>query len=350
MARTDLLKGIGVFAVIVAVVLAGTFATGVVVSGSSNTSAAPNVSAYQPSSLLTTPVDDSGTVDAPDTNETKTVVIDKSHSNVIAEGEIQPLVDALVADGHAVRFYTGGQSSGFGTGSGLSGGSNLNSTLETADAFVVVNPGTTYSEGEINGVESFADAGGRVLMLADPVGPSTATSTTSIPLIGSSGGSTVTPGQPTNLAARFGISFGSGYLFNMSENANNFQSVYARAAGNGSLTEGVDRLVVRDATPLTTTTNATAVVESDASLSSTRRAGTYTLAARVGNVTTVGDTDFLAPASATVADNDPFLGNLAGFLVTGNKTAPAPAQAETGNGTGGFTMPTQPGSGSGSAP
>ncbi len=340
MARTDLLKGIGVFGLVVVVVLAGTVVTGALLSGSSTTSNAVNVSAYDSDALMPTALDDDGTVDAPDEADAKTIVIDKSHGNAVSEGEIQPLVDALVGDGHDVRFYTGGQSQGFG---GAGGSSNLNSTLESADAFVVVNPSSTYSENEINGVESFADAGGRVLMLADPVSTSQSQSI-SIPLIGSSSGSSVTPGQPTNLAARFGVSFGAGYLYDMEDNANNFQSVFARPAGNDSLAAGVDRVVVRDAASLTTSANVTRVVESDgARLSSTRRAGEYAVAARVGNVTTVGDTDFLAPASATVADNDAFVSNLARFLVTGDKESNAPATESPTRGSGGITMPSQPG-------
>ncbi|MFD1585431.1 GldG family protein [Halorientalis brevis] len=344
MPRTDLLKGLGVFGLVVVVVLAGTVATGTLLTGSSTTSNAVNVSAYDSDALLPTAVDDDGTVDAPDEADAKTIVIDKSHGNAVSEGEIQPLVDALVRDGHDVRFYTGGQSQSFG---GAGGSSNLNSTLESADAFVVVNPSSTYSESEIDGVESFADAGGRVLMLADPVSASQSQSV-SIPLIGSSGGNTVTPGQPTNLAARFGISFGSGYLYNMEENANNFQSVFARPVGNDSLASGVDRVVVRDATPLTTSTNVTRVVESDgARLSSTRRADAYAVAARVGNVATVGDTDFLAPATATVADNDAFVSNLAQFLVTGDKESNAPATDSAASGPGGITTPSMPGNVSG---
>src|SRR6056297_215001 len=338
MLRTELLKGLGIFGLVVVVVLAGTVATGTLLTGSSTTSNSVNVSAYDSDALLPTAVDDDGAVDAPDEADAKTVVIDKSHGNAISEGEMQPLVDALVRDGHDVRFYTGGQSQSFGAGSS----SNLNSTLESADAFVVVNPSSTYSESEINGVESFADAGGRVLMLADPVSTSQSQSP-SIPLIGGSGGSTVTPGQPTNLAARFGISFGSGYLYDMEENANNFQSVFARPVGNDSIAAGVDRVVVRDATSLTTSTNVTRVVESDgARLSSTRRADRYAVAARVGNVTTVGDTDFLAPATATVADNDAFVSNLAQFLVTGDKEPNAPATESAASGPGGITTPSMP--------
>jgi hypothetical protein len=346
MARTDLLKGVGVFAVVVVVVVAATAATGMVLSSSSQST---NVTApAYDGDLLPTPVDDDGAVDAPDTAATKTVVVDLSHGNDVSEDELQPLLDALVGDGHDVRFYTGGSSGLGGSGGFSSGSSGLNATLRAADSFVVVNPASGYTTGEINGIERFADAGGRVLMLADPVPPSS--SGQSLPVnvpIGTGTGTTATPDQPTNLAANFGIAFGAGYLFDMEDNANNFQRIYAQGSGNGSLTDGVDRLVVDDATPLTTNADATPVVESDGvRVSSTRRSGTYTVAARTGNVAAVGDSGFVEPSSATVADNDVFLSNLAGFLVTGDKEpgAPEPATPSVGPGTGGVTQPSQPGS------
>ena len=352
---SDLLKGFGVFAVVVVVVLGATAATGTLLSGSSpaGDTEAP---AYD-SGLLPTAVDDSGSVESPQSDESKTVVVDRSHGNAIGESDMEPLVDALIESGHEVRFYTGGSSSGLGSGTGgLSGGdSGLNATLRSADAFVVANPASAYTSGEINGIASFADAGGRVLLLADPVPPSSASQSLPVDIpLGTGTGTTTTPGQPTNLAATFGISFGAGYLFDMEDNANNFQRVYAESAGSGDLTAGVDQLVFDDATTLTTDSGASPIVESDAQSSATRRDGTYPVAVRTDSVVAVGNTDFLAPDSATVADNDAFVSNIASFLVTGDKQPGVPESTESatgpGTGTGGFgdqpgTTPTLPGNG-----
>ncbi|AQL42920.1 hypothetical protein BV210_09420 [Halorientalis sp. IM1011] len=347
MAGTDLLKGVGVFAVVVVVVLGATAATGTLLSGSSpaGDTEAP---AYD-TELLPTAVDDNGTVESPQSDETKTVVVDQSHGNAIGESDMEPLVDALIESGHDVRFYAGGSSSGLGSGTGgLSGGdSGLNATLRSADAFVVANPASAYTTGEINGIESFADAGGRVLLLADPVPPSSASQSLPVDIpIGTGTGTTTTPGQPTNLAATFGISFGAGYLYDMETNANNFQRIYAESAGDGDLTAGVDRLVFDDATALTTDGDATPIVESDATSSATRRDGTYPVAVRTDSVVAVGNTNFIAPDSATVADNDAFVSNMASFLVAGDKQpgVPEPTDSATGpgTGTGGFGDSTQP--------
>jgi hypothetical protein len=343
MARTDLLKGVGAFALVLVVIVAATAATGTVLSGQSqpDTVDAP---AYD-SELVATAIDDEGTVASPDTSETKTVVVDQSHGNAIGEKSMKPLVDALVSSGHDVQFYTGGGDSNLGTG-GLTGGSSeLNSTLRSADAFVIANPASQYTTAEINGIEAFADAGGRVLMLADPIPPSSSGQSLSLPVpLDTSSGSTTTPGQPTNLAANFGISFGSGYLFDMADNANNYQRVYANPAGDGPLTDGVERLVVTDATPLTTSEEVTSIVESeDVQLSSTRQSGTHSVAVRTGDVAAIGSTDFLAPSSATIADNEAFVGNLAQFLVTGDKEPGAPQPTAPTPGSGGVTRPTTPG-------
>ena len=345
MARTDLLKGIGVFAVVVVVVVAATAATGTLLSGSSSDSSV-DAPAYD-DQLLPTAVDDGGTVGGPGGDATKTVLIDKSHGNALSESDIQPFVDALVRDGHNVRFHSGGSGGNGGFSGGISSGSSgLNTSLRSADAFVVANPASSYTTGEINGIDAFAEGGGRVLLLADPVDPSTGGQSIGIPNpLGTNTGSTVTPGQPTNLAANFGVSFGAGYLFDMTDNANNFQRIYAQPSGDSSLTEGVDRLVFDDATPLTTSAAGTPAVESqDVQPSSTRRGETYTVAARTGNVVTIGDTNFLEPASATVADNDVFVTNLAEFLVDGDKEPGVPEAAgpSTGADSGGFGGPTQP--------
>ncbi|MFC7133680.1 MULTISPECIES: DUF4350 domain-containing protein [Salinibaculum] len=343
MTRTELLKGLGVFALVVLVIVSATVATGTIVSESPE-SENVNASAYD-DALRLEPADDSGSVEPAVGNGTKTVIIDKSHGNAVTEGGLQPMVDALVSAGHDVRFYTGGSSNGLGTGGLSSSSSGLNATLRSADAFVVVNPASSYTASESNGVEAFADAGGRVLMLADPVGQTPSGTSLSLP-IGTSTGDTATPGQPTNLAARFEISFGAGYLFDMTDNVNNFQRVYADSVADGPLTAGVDRLVVNDATPLAISGSSQVVAESvDVRASATRRSGTYPVAARTGNVTAVGDTEFLQPASATLADNEAFVSNLADFLVSGEKSpgVPEPAEPSSGTGTGGFTPPTQPG-------
>jgi hypothetical protein len=338
MRRGDVARGVGAFVLAVLVVVAGSAVVGSVADGPADRSTQPNASAYDTDGLVPTAVAEDGTVESPGAEGAKTVVVDVSHGNAVEPASIQPLVDALVRDGHEVRLFAGG-SSGAG-GFATTGTSDLNATLRSADAFVVVSPATPYTDEEIRGIDAFADAGGRVLMLADPVGRSSSGTSISIP-IGLSTGSATAAGQPTNLAAEFGISYGSGYLYDMTENANNFQGVFAEPAGETPLTNGTDRVVFRDATPLAVDGNVTPVLTSrEVSLSSTRDAGDYTVAGRVGNVTAVGDTTFLEPGVASTADNDRFVTNVARFLVTGEKAEGVPAPAGPSSPSGGF--PTGP--------
>ncbi|MGB9963629.1 DUF4350 domain-containing protein [Halobacterium hubeiense] len=313
----EVARAVGVVAVVAAVVVAAAFAGGLLL-GSPTGSAAPDAPAYDANELVTEPVEEGGSVSAPAGDESKTVVVDVSHGNAVSENSIQPLVDALVAAGHEVRLYGGGSAS-----IGAQPGAAFNETLRSADALVVASPGTAYTGNEVAGVEAFADAGGRVLLAAEPPTTGGTTSTISLPGLTSSA-STSVAGQPANLAAAFGMSFGNGYLYDMAENANNFQSVYA--GGEGGVADGVDEAVLTDATPVTTGGDASAVLTaSEVSLSSTRDEGSYSVAARNGNVLAVGDTDFLTSGTATEGDNDALASNVAAFLVSGDKRAGAPA-------------------------
>ena len=141
MRRTDLLNALGAFALVAVVVLGGTVAVGTLLSGPDDTSS-PDASAFTSDSLPASPIADDGTITAPG-GEPKTVVVDRSHANAVEKAGIQPLVDALVSQGHTVRFYSGStDSQSFGGLSDQSGESAFNETLGTADSFVVANPGT----------------------------------------------------------------------------------------------------------------------------------------------------------------------------------------------------------------
>jgi hypothetical protein len=124
----------------------------------------------------------------------------------------------------------------------------------------------------------------------------------------------------------------------MQEYQHNFKRVYA-TPGSGSLSEGVERVVVDDAVAVSSAGGQTALSTVEQTrLSTTRRADTYAVAVQSSDVAMIGDTDFLAPTNAYVAGNEAFIGNLADFLVNGEKTAnaPSPPSSEGGN------VPTRP--------
>jgi len=257
--------------------------------------------------------------------DSKTVLIDRAHANQISDQKLSTLTNALVANGHEVEYVSRETARGPG----------WNESLRDADALLVANPNQPYTPDQLAGVQAFADAGGRVMLMSDPA---------SIQQIGLLGlGVQQQSNGDASLSSDFGVSARSGYLFNMHEYQQTYQSIYA-TPGSGSLSQGVDRVVVRDAAAVAVADGQTALTVGERTrLSTTRRADTYGVAVQSGPVAMVGDTDFLTPESAYVADNEVLIGNIADFLVSGEKTANAPAPPQQGqSGPGGEQPPTRP--------
>ncbi|WP_049985745.1 Gldg family protein [Halobellus rufus] len=239
----------------------------------------------------------------------KTILIDQAHANQLSEKKRNTLVNTLVENGHTVRIVTPDEARG----------SAWNESLRSADALLVANPTQPYTADQLAGVRDFNDAGGRVLVLSDPA--SSSGSILSILGLSAQQPSSGSPGITSTL----GVSASSGYLFNMHEYQANFKSVYATPEG-GSLSDGVDRVVLRDAVAVSTGNGQEALTTIDQTkASTTRRTDTYAVAVQSDDVAMVGDTDFLAPSNAYVADNEAFIGNVADFLVSGQKVGNAPA-------------------------
>jgi hypothetical protein len=303
MRARELLRVVGVFVLVVGLVLGGTGLAAFATEPAQTYTPVENEQ-FQPSALLPAEEDETGTVELDaDAGEEKTVVVDMAHGNAIDESDLEPMTSALVRNGHEVRVHSQG---------------DLNASLRRADAYVVATPRQPFSPGEVAGIRAFVDAGGRLLLLSEP--PKTTVQGGLFSVSFSTVGDT-----HTGVASGYGLGFGDGYLYDTADDGH-FKSVAAEPTGSEGLAAGVDRLVLREAVPVTASDDAT-VVASDAgetTLSTTRRAGDHALVARNGGVVAVGDTDFLRSENAAVADNEVFIGNLAVFLVSGEKTAGAP--------------------------
>jgi hypothetical protein len=186
---------------------------------------------------------------------------------------------------------------------------------------VVVNPTDTFDTGETAAVEAFADAGGRVLMMAD------AKSTSIAGLLGGAG-EPASPGAET--LSRFGVGIGSGYLYSMADDDRNYQTI--AASGSGSFGEGVSQVRLRRATPVVASPNVTVTLrtgpEAELSTAGPSSRGRHPVAARHGNVAVVGDTSLLAPSNLRRADNEVLVGNLVEFLVEGSTVGSEPFETE----------------------
>lgn len=297
--------------VVIVVVLVGGAAVAPYALGSGESADPPTVEnqQFQPDSVLPDETMEDGEVSMDSDASGKTVLVDVGHANGVSETDLEPLLSTLAENGHQIRFYRGQRRS-------------LNESLRSADAFLVVSPRERFTSDELAGVEAFTDAGGRVLVMGDP--PSV--QATGGLLLGL-GGVQETGPQTASLGSTYGIAYGSGYLYNMADNDNNFKSIYARPAGGSDLTDGVDRVVMRGAVPIRTAGATRALVASQGTqLSTTRETGQYAVVVRNDDIAAVGDTEFLTRENANVADNEELIGNLADFLVDGEKTPGAPAK------------------------
>jgi hypothetical protein len=312
---------VAVFVIVVAVLVgAAAVAPYALGTGGDADDAAPiENQQFQPDTVLPDEEPEDGEISMASSERGKTVLVDVGHSNDVSETDLEPLLTTLVENGHEVRFYRGQRQ-------------DLNESLRSADAFVVANPRERFTNDELAGVEAFTDAGGRMLVMGGP--PSVQASGG---LLFGLGGFEPTAPRTTDLASTYGIAYGSGYLYNMEENDNNYKSIYAEPASSGGLADGVERVVVRDAVPIRTDGGTQVLVGTEGTtLSTTRDTGEYAVLARSqgGNVTAVGDTSFLSRENAYDADNEVLIGNLADFLVTGDKAegAPKPPGADAPNG------------------
>lgn len=306
--------------VIVATVVAVATAAGALVrtQGGTTVDAPPPHPEYAADTLDPEPIPATGSV----LNELRTngsgernerVLIDLGHQNRIDREDIQPLVGALVARGHEVRF--------------LEAGEDIGGDLEAADAFVVIDPAKPYRGSEADRVRSFTANGGRVLLVGEPnrkdlnIGLFGATIDTQRSHI-------------TGLAGRFGISFGTTYLHDMERNDGTYKQVVVEPAAGADL-PGVNRVVVDTAAPVS-------APDGDPVLRTpptTNRSGVdggaaYPVAVRTDDVMAVGDATLFRADNVRIADNEAFVAATIRFLLRGDK------QPRTGPGGGGNTTGT----------
>lgn len=246
----------------------------------------------------------------------KTVVIDVAHANDVSRSDLQPVVSALTAEGHTVKYHAQE-----GSGLGQEPDVALAETLQEADALIVVDPGTRYTAAEADVVSEFADAGGRVMIAAGPETGGTATA-----LLGSLTGATAAGGgEVESVSSPLGIAYDTGYLYDMENYETNYRTITATPAVNSTLTEGVDEVVFDAPTPVATEETTLLTTTATTEHSENRVAGEYGVVARSGNAVAVGDPGFMTTETHNIADNEVLIGNMLEFLVTGDKASGVPS-------------------------
>lgn len=320
MEPADVLQPLGVFVVVVLAVVAGTAITAVAFSGSLSAADGADIRGqspgqFQPSSVIADADDEAGEIELGAATEDKRILIDTQHGNRIDRDTLQPVVDALVAQGHTVRYTPSSQATGT--------QGSYNATLRRFDAVLIAYPTVEFSEDEIAGLQAYAEGGGRVVVLGGPTEIAVTTG-----LVGAST-STVRFGANT-LVGEFGMQMGSDLLYNVDDenNDNNYKSIYAEPAGSGALTDGVETVNL-DASgyivvPEGSDAEPVLMAADGARRFSTRRGGEFVTAARNGNFVLVSDETFITDTDVYDVDNEQFVSNLLTFMVTGDKPDDVP--------------------------
>lgn len=330
MERTELAGGVVAFLVTVLLVV-GLAAVGASLTGGGAAPAVDvdrtanlSVPEYETGDLVADPLAVEGSIDpdVPAADRGGTVLVDATHGNDYPRETIAPLVRALTATNHTVRFHEQGD--------------NLTRQLRAAKAYVVISPSDPHDADEVRDVAQFTDRGGRLLLVGEP---------DRIEPVGTrAGGQTVTITVAlASLGSEHGVSFDTRYLYNLETNDGNYKHAIARPP-EGSPLAGVGRtthytattVTVRDGTPLLVTTEETRQ-------SGSGEAGTYTVAAQRGNALALGDRTFLRSDRYAVADNEAVLAYVVEFLAQGESVPGAPPiGSDTGSedeGDGGFSGP-----------
>lgn len=308
-----ILKRVGVF-VAVFVVVVGMFALGAadqpVPMAESPDFEPLTVGSFQPETIAASPPESMGEIPMSADATGEVVLIDAAHENDVSETQLRPIVQTLTENGATVRFLSRSEAHG----------SVFNETLREADAFLAINPTDSFTDEQIASLEAYEAGGGRIVLVDEPA---QSTLTSSEPFSSDSS----SPPAMAALASEFGLSFGTGYLYNMHENANNYRTIYATPAASSPLTDGIERVVIREGTtvsggqPFLTGLDRT-------TLSSTRQEATYPIGATAGNVVALGDTSFFTETGYQFADNEVLTGRLLDFMVGGEKDPDVPGESE----------------------
>ncbi|HEY4689720.1 MAG TPA: hypothetical protein VIK33_10440 [Anaerolineae bacterium] len=260
----------------------------------------PNVDSYQ----ITSAASEFQTIQDEATPAGGRAVIDLAHENNLDIDDLSPLRDRLAARGITIETF-GGPSS------------EITATLRRADAWLIVAPTTTYTQGERDALARFVRHGGRVLLAADPTHAIPSQEPPSIFNMSPALFPQSAVPAMNSIANTFGIVYFDDYLYNLADNEGNYRNVkFTRFENDLPLTRGLNTVIFFAAHSLRS--NGRAIVLGESDTKSPVRSGETALTAAAlnadGRVLALGDITVLTAPYHTVADNDRFLSNLADWL------------------------------------
>jgi hypothetical protein len=213
---------------------------------------------------------------------------------------------------------------------------DLEGALDGAEALVVVDPGSRYSEDDLDAIETFADEGGRVVIFGNP---------NRFEVTAAALGSSISERESElgRLGARFDLHFDTRYVYDQERNDGNYRHVVASPPEGASLTDGNGSITDAEDVVLYTPTEVRSTDDGEPILVTGPNARTadsdtqreHTLAMRDGNVLAIGDARFIAADRYNVGDNEEFLAGVVEFLVSGDRDDSTGAGGANGSDVGG---------------
>ena len=227
-------------------------------------------------------------------------LMDGTHGNGFTKEEIGTLVSRVVARGYAVEVMgEPGFFNGFQIMDERSRLFLLEEKLRLTGSMAVILPGEPYTRAEVDLVEQFVDKGGRLLLVADPTRFH----------------------QIDSLAARFGITFQPGYLYDSQDYDLNFQNIKVSDFREDQITRDLESIAFYVTGALESTGPALAITGPTTRSLLMENPTTFSPMVRGSKdgVVAIGDLTFMVPPRSTVLDNDTLISNLADYLTTGER-------------------------------
>lgn len=314
-----LANGIILTALVAGLVLVVAGALPALVSPISQDNEETTYSEFDPDTIVSEPLAASGGInpnaDLADTNGE--VVIDAAASNRFERADIQPMIAAINRVGYEAT---------------IDSSRDYEDKLANADALIIIDPGSEYSEGNLDEIEEFMNDGGRVLVLGEP---------NRVNLRVSLFGATIQTQESslTTFENRFDLQFNTEYVYDQDNNDGNFRRPIVSPHDDAEISpsntiDNANNVVMYTPTEVKSTSIAEPVLVTSSSAKQSGQDGesTRTVAIRDGNLLAVGDASFIGAERHNVGDNDVFLTAVVEFLVSEGQSSESDSESEGDNG------------------
>ena len=226
-----------------------------------------------------------------------TVVVDLSHHNNFNPWEVDTLVSRIASTGFSVKL--------------LKDSADFETSLRSADAYILISPQTSLSSDEIALLKELV-ARKMKLMLMEEQGRSAA----------SFSGAILAPIPAGEVSAAFGFLFERDYLYNLKENDGNYRNVFLTDFKPNEITKGLKKIVFYSAGSLTGSDSGIVFTDDNTFSSKFETRGKLSPIVLTAGSRVLGiyDVTFLTEPYNASYDNNRLLANIADWLTTSERT------------------------------